>query len=594
MNLRAIFTTSLFIRSYLVVSLFLLIFIASVSFKHQDALKDSTELLVKSYKIQVKLEQLLSYVKDAETGQRGFIISRDTVFLQPYTSARALIEKPYLELRSLISNNVRQNYNLDSLQVLINLRFSLLAISLKLIESPEVNNKLLDQNLLRGKSVMDQIRNLVNEMSELEVRYFEDHEKKYSHELSFTPLSTLFLTLFSLFVFVLSFIKINKDLGIVTKTNADLRLTTESFKQAEEIGKFSSWQWHIDSDKYVFSDNQYGLLGVEPKSFEPTMENFLKFVHPEDRHLLTDASNLAINEKKLSATFYRIIRNDGELRYFKSFAKLTDFHDKQIFIGINSDITELHLNNIALEQRNHELEQSNTELASFNHIASHDLQEPLRKIQTFISRILEKESSTLSETAKDYLARTQATAKRMRILVSDLLQFSRTNKSEKIFKKADLNQLLENAEAELLPDIEEKKAVIHHDHLPVLDVIPFQIQELFQNLVANSLKYSRPGVPPVINILCEVADAKEQPVLETKNHLWYYKISIADNGLGFEQKYAENIFQMFYRLHNNYSEYPGSGLGLSICKKIAENHDGTIVASGKPGTGSTFTFYLPL
>ena len=189
---------------------------------------------------------------------------------------------------------------------------------------------------------------------------------------------------------------------MLKKTNADLRLTTESFKHAEEIGNFSSWQWHVDSNKYIFSDNQYGLLGVEPQSFEPTIENFLEFVHPDDRHIVTEGVKTALNERKPSNVFFRVIRKDGELRYFKSVARLTDFHDNLVFIGINSDITEQHLSNIALEERNRELEQSNTELASFNHIASHDLQEPLRKIQTFISRIHEKEAGTISNTSKEY------------------------------------------------------------------------------------------------------------------------------------------------------------------------------------------------
>lgn len=591
MSPRAFFTSSFFIRSLLAISIFVLIFISSVSYRHTIALVESTELLVHSYKIQVKLAQLYSYIELAETGQRGYIITKDSIFLAPYNSAKPSIEKVTTELKSLTANNVQQYYNLDSLLILIGRRFDFLASSLTLVED-RVDTKLLNANLLKGKNMMDLIRLQIEKMVSLEIMYFEEHQKKYAHEIHFTPRSTLFLMLFSLMVFVFSFIKINNDLITLKKTNADLRLTTESFNHAEEIGRFSSWQWHIDSGKLAFSDNHYHLLGLVPQSFEPTLENFLRYVHPDDRHIVEESIKLAVDENKPSVISFRIIRKDGQIRHIKSVAKLTDFHNKAIFIGINSDITEQYLSNIALEDRNRELEKSNTELASFNHIASHDLQEPLRKIQTFISRIAEKDHQVLSPASQEYFSRIQLSVKRMRNLINDLLLFSRAGKTEKIFKKADLNTLLENAQQELMSDIEEKKAVIRSVNLPELYVIPFQIQQLFMNLISNSLKYSQPDVPPVINIECEIDDGPVNRTSEEKVRK-YYKISVTDNGQGFEQEYAENIFTLFYRLHPK-SESPGSGIGLSICKKIVENHNGFIFAFSKPGLGSTFTFFLPL
>jgi len=230
------------------------------------------------------------------------------------------------------------------------------------------------------------------------------------------------------------------------------------------------------------------------------------------------------------------------------------------------------------------------ELASFNHVASHDLQEPLRKIQTFISRFSEKDLQALSVTGQDYFAKIQRSAIQMRRLISDLLLFSRSTKPEKNFEETDLNILLEAAKQELLPDIEDKKALIYSDVLPTLNVIPFQIQQLFLNLIGNSLKYGRPGIPPVIKIGCEIINPSDNP---QNNNKKYCRISITDNGMGFEQKYAENIFILFYRLHQK-NEFPGSGIGLSICKKIAENHNGYITADGKPGVGSTFSVFLPI
>jgi light-regulated signal transduction histidine kinase (bacteriophytochrome) len=322
------------------------------------------------------------------------------------------------------------------------------------------------------------------------------------------------------------------------------------------------------------------------------MENFLKYVHPDDRHKIEEGRRLAIEKNIPSVISFRITRPDGEVRHIKSVAKLTDFHDNKVFIGINSDITEQYISNIAMEERNRELEQTNIELASFNHIASHDLQEPLRKIQTFISRIIEKDQQVLSPASQEYFSRIQLSVKRMRNLINDLLLFSRAGKAEKVFKKADLNILLENAQQELVSDIEEKQAVIHSMKLPELNVVPFQIQQLFLNLLNNSIKYSKPGVAPVINIEGEITDAPGNLHHEKSNNK-FYKISLTDNGEGFEQEYAENIFMLFYRLHPK-SESPGSGIGLAICKKIVENHEGVIFAHSKPGIGSTFTFFLPM
>jgi signal transduction histidine kinase/CHASE3 domain sensor protein len=592
MNLRDIFTSSSFIRSVLVISLFVLIFIFSVSYKHTIALRESTELLVHSYKIQIKLEQLLSRLKDAEIGQRGYIISKDTIFLRPYNSAHQQVNEPYLQLKSLIVNNPKQQNNLDSLVVLINLRFALLARSLELDVNPEINKSALNENMVRGKDVMDKILSQINQMTYLETLHFEEQQRKYTHEIYFTPNFTLFLLFFSLMVFVFSFIKINKNLIALKKTNEDLSVTTESFRHAEEIGNFSSWQWYLDSNKFVFSDNLYGLLGCTPHSFEPTIKNFLEFVHPDDRHILTDGVALAMKGVKPATAFYRIIRHDGELRYFKSVSKLTDLSKVKLLIGINSDITEQQLSSTVLEERNRELEQSNKELASFNHIASHDLQEPLRKIQTFISRISEKESLNLSDAGKEYFTKIQSSIFRMRNLIDDLLQFSRTTKTEKKFEPADLNLLLENAKQELIQDIEDKKAEIHSAELPVLNVIPFQIQQLFINLIGNSLKYGKLGIVPVITINYEEINAEDYPFLNDKIQKKYHRISITDNGQGFEQQYAEDIFLLFYRLHSK-SELAGSGIGLSICKKIVENHNGYILAESNPGIGSTFSFFLP-
>ena len=548
-------------------------------------------MLSHSYKIQIQLEQLLSYLKDAETGQRGYIITHDSVFLIPYIEGREKVNKSFIILKDLTANQPKQQANIEELRNLIDLRFIRLSNSLNVISGSE-KNQLLGENMLKGKEIMDAIRLQIDQMIDLEISYFNNHQEKYNREISFTPFITLILLLFTLIIFILAFLKINKDLIELKNSNEELLISTESIKHAEIIGKFCTSIWNLKTDKLIYSDNLYRLLGCEPHSFEPSVENFLKFVHPDDRHIVTSGVEKLVLEHDTYTRFYRIIRKDGEERFFSSMGKFIDNLENSTHIGVIKDVTQEYLNKLTLEERNRELEQSNKELASFNQIASHDLQEPLRKIQTFISIIWEKEMYGLSDLGKNYFERIQTSVTRMRKLIDDLLLFSRTTKTDKIFEESDLNLLLKNALLELSEDIVEKKAHIESAQLPVLKVIPFQIQQLFQNLLGNSLKYSKPIVDQIIKIECERIIAKDYPILKVVSDNLYYKITVTDNGLGFEQQYAEQIFTIFKRLHTS-AEYPGTGIGLSICKKIVENHSGFIFAEGKPEIGAVFTVFLP-
>jgi signal transduction histidine kinase/CHASE3 domain sensor protein len=592
MNVKPLFKSAFFLKSVFVLSIIMLLYISSVSYKHTKALNESSNLLVHSYKIQFQLEHVLSMLKDAETGHRGYIITRNAVFLKPYKSVQDKIYTSYIRLKALTLHDQPQQANLDILLQLIYQRIDLISYTLKGISDKTISESEIAENLLAGNEIMDKIRTQINVMEDLENSVFKEHQKKYEQEVVFSPISIFIFAVFSLLVFILSFIKINRDLGVLKKANKELLIKNESIKQAEIIGEFFTTQQNMANRELVYSDNLYRLLGCELNSFVPTLDNYLTYVHPDDKHIVIKEASDAAILGKTERHFYRIIRKDGELRYFMSLGKFISDHNSKMYIGIVKDITDQHLNNVALEERNHELEQSIKELESFNRVASHDLQEPLRKIQTFISRISENDKANLSEKGKEYVSKIESSASKMRILIDDLLLFSRTNKAEKIFEKTDLNLLLANASQELAQDIEEKNAIIQSSQLPVLNVIAFQMQQLFVNLIGNALKYNKPGVAPEIKIECEKLSTKELPVFITDKRKEYYKISVSDNGIGFEPEYSEKIFILFNRLHQK-SDYVGTGIGLSICKKIAENHNGYIIAEGKPGIGATFSVFLP-
>lgn len=247
----------------------------------------------------------------------------------------------------------------------------------------------------------------------------------------------------------------------------------------------------------------------------------------------------------------------------------------------------------ALEQKNTELRSMVEELASFTYVASHDLQEPLRKIQTFSKRIANEEISSLSDKAKSYFGKIELSAARMQRLIQDLLHYSRTGNVVKKFETVDLQSLVEEVLDSLRETILENNAVVRVESLPKIHAIPYQMQQLFTNIISNSIKFAREGTAPEIHISATMFDGERNNGIAGLQKIKYHCISVKDNGIGFDATFREQIFGLFQRLHGR-NEYEGTGIGLAICKKIMENHAGLIQADGEKGSGARFTFYLPV
>ncbi len=248
--------------------------------------------------------------------------------------------------------------------------------------------------------------------------------------------------------------------------------------------------------------------------------------------------------------------------------------------------------NLQLIRNNDHLKMTNEELDRFAYVASHDLQEPLRKISIFTDRFFQKMGGTLDNEVKIYLEKITQSSHRMQMLVNDLLKFSRQKEEHYNFQKTDLNIILKEVLSDMEVDIESKNAKIVYNEMPVLDAIPGLIRQLFQNLISNSLKFSKADTLPFITITAEkvIETAGVSKHVSLHDH---YSIRISDNGIGFDEVYLEEIFMVFKRLHSHHI-YKGSGIGLSICKKIVEKHYGTITAESKNNEGATFVVTLPV
>lgn len=246
---------------------------------------------------------------------------------------------------------------------------------------------------------------------------------------------------------------------------------------------------------------------------------------------------------------------------------------------------------VSINEMTERLVRSNIELEQFAHVASHDLQEPLRKIQTYSNMLMETEVYNFSPEARDHFLRMHDSARRMQLLIKNLLAYSQIANPQPKLQDVDLNKILENVKEDFLDIIDEKKITIESDKLPVLSLAEYQFHQLFANLMSNSFKYLKPDKKGLVKISYTLMDISNETIPSMKKGS-YHRIIFSDNGIGFDPQYSDKIFEMFQRLHSR-TEYSGTGIGLTICKKIVQNHGGTIIAKGDPGEGAIFEIYLP-
>lgn len=287
---------------------------------------------------------------------------------------------------------------------------------------------------------------------------------------------------------------------------------------------------------------------------------------------------------------YRIRRADGQVRTLQTTATQTTFEGQTATLAIIRDVTESRRIEGVLVRKAEELARSNGELEQFGYVASHDLQEPLRKIQAFGDRLKSKESANLSERGLDYLERMQSAAGRMQVLISDLLSYSRVHTQVHPYIPVDLSEIVRDVLSDCEVRIEQTGARMEVGPLPIIDADPLQMRQLFQNLVTNALKFSADAGPPVVSISSQTVpvapDKADGDLLPT------FEIAVRDNGIGFDEQYLDRIFGIFQRLHGR-TAYEGTGVGLAICRKIAERHGGDITARSADGQGATFIVTLP-
>lgn len=367
-------------------------------------------------------------------------------------------------------------------------------------------------------------------------------------------------------------------------------------KQTERMLNFGIFVWDVKDQSANLSDGLYEIFEVRREANKPGVnyEWYLQHVVEEDREKLESAIATAITGNGEFEVEYDIITDRGNHKTVNSKGSvLVDENNIPIrVVGNIRDVTRVKQVENELQRHVRELNRSNKELEEFAYAASHDLQEPLRKITTFGSRLMNKYGDRLGEEGRMYIERMETASESMRNLIENLLELSRVTRTAQPFESTDLNEIVDEAMSDLELPIDESGATISVDQLPQIEGIPSQLRQMFNNLLGNALKFRKPQVRPLIQVKATKLNRKEKEkhLLSTDKN--YYQVDIADNGIGFDQEYDQRIFQIFQRLHGK-SEYPGSGIGLAICKRIAERHSGQIFARGIDGDGAVFSVILP-
>lgn len=386
-----------------------------------------------------------------------------------------------------------------------------------------------------------------------------------------------------------------------------LEETRQALTGAIELAELATWSLNAAEGTISCSDRFRYWLGLEQSTAASSI--FLERISMPYREKITESLQEALSNS--SEDFYdyefpiinkltgqqRIIHANAQVLYSKEGVR-------EGLSGTAQDVTKerqlqeelrfkVQERTAELHSANAELEANNRELSQFAYIASHDLQEPVRKISVFAD-MLQSNLGKNPERANLYVDKIISSAKRMENLIKDVLQFSRLAKIAQQFEPVDLNVVLAEVLADFDLTIEQKNATIKMDPLPTIDAIPLQMTQLFGNLISNALKYSKPGIAPTITIKSEIfSELDSENSMDTSIRVEYAKIDLTDNGIGFSEQYAEQIFNIFQRLHGN-GQYSGTGIGLAMCRKIMQNHSGSISATSREGISTTFTLLIPM
>ncbi|MTI21333.1 hypothetical protein E1176_09910 [Fulvivirga sp. RKSG066] len=594
---------------FIAVTIAFLLILSVVTYRSLNSYINDARWVNHASMVLKELEAVISSVKDAQTAHRGYELTADSTFLQPYVNSKNTVVRKVNTIDSLLLGNLGQKKRLDSLARLIEKQYN---ITDEILDR-KTQGEALDSysvNLLRfDEENMVKIRKQADLMIKAEEELLRERSSSQRTTGSIAPLFILisfigaFLVLLYLFSQLYKTIKIKNDAEYELEQNLKLLSHEVSHKEhTQELLKrvLDSSLSAIYFIKAV-RDTQGKIVDFRYSMANKQVEIMLKKDLSEMMSKTLGTAFPGVYESGLFDKYVAVVENDELLvtefhygyEHLDGWYSLTAMKLDDGCVVTFSDITERKMAEREMIHKNQELKESNENLEQFAYVASHDLQEPLRKVRTFGDRIATKYSDLIDAKGKDYINRMNNAAQRMQFLIDDLLKYSRVARHPKEMVKIDLEMIVNNLLGDLETRIKDRNATVNVKGLHPIQGDSTQLRQLFQNLISNAIKFTPLERNPVINITGKRVRGKSQKDFDIDSNKRYLRIELTDNGIGFEQKYAERIFNIFERLHGK-SEFEGTGIGLAICQKVVQNHNGFIRAEGRENGGAKFIILLPV
>jgi len=559
-------------------------------------------------RIDNELGGVLSGTYEMTASVRGYMLTGRIESIVTYDETFAEIQTHLQNVYTISKDDKSLASMADTLGRLIKVRKDLLDEMMEVYKISKYSkdtmaDEKIHEYVSKGDELLNQIRIQVKAMGAYELYLYK---QKVNTGDNFNNLAYILISCFGLltiFVSLYGYRVIQKENK--QKQAAEFQLN-ESYDQvqkanimlteAEKIAKMGSWEWNIRNGKVYWSDGAYKVYNLSPETYFPSFKSFMLIVHEEDKGYVLDTINKAI-EKKISyqIQFREIASKENRIVFAVGIPRLDEKGDLESYFGVIMDVTQQSNYEKQLEDFNNALKKSNEELEQFAYAASHDLQEPLRKIRAFGDRLILKFGTDKEIPGQEYVFRMMDGAERMQVLIQDLLAFSRVSRDVGDKVSVDLNDIVKTVLDDLQLSISETNAKFEMKELPKLTTAnPVQMHQLFLNIIGNAIKFSRKDLAPEIRISVSTIRGNNISLPDEKAipQKTYYQILIRDNGIGFDEKYLDKMFTIFQRLHGR-NEYKGTGIGLAICKKICKNHNGFITAKSDGNSGADFIIYLP-
>lgn len=552
-------------------------------------------------KMEIELTGVSAAMNQMESSQRGYLLSHDHQIQRSYLLAKNDVAYHIRQAYAITMDVWSQVKSLNRLQNQVLERQTLLEQLIIADSLPEPAKSIQIKRLvIRGHEVMQGINITIERMIRYEQRLYLDRTA------SITSVESISVILIGCFGILTAAISVLGYLRLL-KENAERDIAEKARIQSAEYLRQSEMRYRnlheASQDAIMIADSTGTIL-----SWNKSAQNIFGYT-PQQAYYCGLAEILPAYAEIAREATPQLLRGE-DIPRFETIGKSRKGREIPVelsfstwvikgetFTGITArDITERRKTLDKLDHAIRELQRSNEDLEQFAYVASHDMQEPLRKIQAFSDRFMSSYDDIESIPGKEYLLRMRNAAERMQVLIQDLLSFSRLTRDKQKQKNVDLNAILAQVKEDLQLKIEETSAEIRNDLLPVLSrANPAQMQQLFMNLLTNALKFKKESENSKISITYTLIRPGGNPFTELRIHdkQSYHLIEVHDHGIGFDDKYLEKIFTIFQRLHGR-SEYEGTGIGLAVCQKICKNHKGYLTAHGEPGVGATFSILLPV